>query len=177
MGSARPYAALLALPLIVAAVVIPDPPDVSVNVDCGLDMHLDITYPAAPDTPWSFEVYADGLYVATLVDDDGDLMGYHPVIPAADLPAGDYWWFVVAENGDTVYDYVATGTVECPTPSVTPSPTVTPSPSASVTPSPTGSQEPTGTASPQPSTSSSTYEDDVLAPAAPVILGTPTFTG
>ena len=91
----------------------PPPPTIVVNVSCGSQMNLDATFAEAPTSPWTLNVFIDGTDQFTLEDNDGDLMGFHPVIPAAELPSVSYSYSVDASNGAASYDNIASGSVVC----------------------------------------------------------------
>ncbi|WP_062388014.1 hypothetical protein [Demequina iriomotensis] len=111
-----------------------DPPMGVVNVSCGTQMNLDLTY-GTPDNPedgfnswlfdWSFDVYIDGEYLTTLDDEDGDLRGFHGVVAADQLPDVNYTWSVDAHYGEELFPGAFSGEVVC-TVEVTPQePTLT----------------------------------------------------
>lgn len=93
----------------------PPKPTGVVNVACLSDMNIDVTYGAEPAVPWEFDIYIDGEFLKTLVDEDNDLMGFHPVIPASELPDGPYSYSIDARNGQTLHEAVLSGEVlSCP---------------------------------------------------------------
>ncbi len=135
----------------------------NVNVACGQDMNLDITYSAAPEVPWMFTVHvygAEGELTFDLVDDDSDLMGFHPVIPADELPTGDYTYSVDGSYAGTSYTGLFAGDVICRTETPTPTPTPTPVPTTS-----------TPVTTTPPSTTPAVVVDD-LSPMKPVLAET-----
>ncbi|WP_156155939.1 hypothetical protein [Demequina phytophila] len=164
--------------------------DINVNVSCGSQMNLDIAYQVAPELEWEFVVTTSEGDVFFLTDTDGDLMGFHPVIPAEDLPDVNYTFTVDGMYGDESYPGLFSGSVVCttepPEPSITPSPTITPEPS--VTPEPTVTAEPTDTAepttTPEPSESATDGTDggdvgvlDETAGGASPVPGEAGYTG
>ncbi len=98
-------------------------PTINVNVSCRSQMNLDVTFNEAPGTPWTLLVTTVPTGPApqpiTLVDNDSDLMGFHPVIPAAQLPQVSYTWSVDATNAGQTFTGIALGSVVCQTDTTT----------------------------------------------------------
>ena len=98
-------------------------PNINVNVSCQSQMNLDVTFNEAPTLPWTLVVTTVPAGPApqpiTLVDNDSDLMGFHPVIPAAQLPQMSYTWSVDATNAGQTFPVIASGNVVCQTDTTT----------------------------------------------------------
>ncbi len=163
---AAPAAAALGL-LALPADVEPEPQ--VVNGSCGGDLRLDITYPVQVEEPATVYVQitdSEGnTYSIELIDQDGDAQGFHPMIPADQLPDGGYD-VVLSVVGNDVYIAIYDQGEVCggsglPTVTPSPLPTVSPEPSVSPGATPSGTQSPTpgpittpsGTQSPTPTSS------------------------
>ncbi|WP_062521757.1 hypothetical protein [Demequina silvatica] len=124
--------------------------DINVNVSCGSQMNLDIAYQVAPELEWEFVVTTSEGDIIFLTDTDGDLMGFHPVIPADELPSGSYTYTVDGMYGEESFPGLLSGTVTCTTtepPQPSEEPTVitpTVDPTGGVTTSPEPSTDPDG---------------------------------
>ncbi|MDN4484157.1 hypothetical protein [Demequina lignilytica] len=184
------------------AAVLPEPrspgdlDSINVNASCGSDMHLDIGWgwePAA-DIPIIVTVTTSEGEVIQLVDDDlSDLRGFHPVIPAEQLPDTSYSYTVDFSYGDIVVTDAFTGEVRCgsePIPSGTPTtePTEPPPPPDPdpVPPDPepiTPEVEPVTPETTDPDPDATTdpevgVEDEtVVAPAADAVVSDAGYTG
>lgn len=123
-------------------------PNVNVNASCQGPMNLDITYPEAPTGEWTIVVKIPGEPDHVLLDQDSDLMGFHPQIPAGELPDVNYTYTVDAYLGDEYFAGVFSGSVVCTTEPPPPSPSPDPSPSSSVQPTSTASPDPDPTTGP-----------------------------
>jgi len=76
----------------------------------------------------------------SLVDADGDLRGFHPVIPADQLPQTSYSYSVDATNDGQTFPRIASDNVVCQTP-----PTTTTTTTTTTTAPPTTTIRPTTT--------------------------------
>ena len=100
-------------------------PNIVVNVSCRSRMNLDVTFNEEPPSPWTLIVFIDGVQQFTLVDDDSDLMGFHPKIEADQLPQTSYTYSVDATNAGQTFIGIASGNVVCETPPPTTARTTT----------------------------------------------------
>ncbi len=92
-------------------------PSIVVNVSCRATMNLDVTFNEEPPSPWTLLVTTVPTGTAaqpiTLVDNDGDLRGFHPKIPADELPQVSYTYSITATNAGQTFTGIASGNVVC----------------------------------------------------------------
>jgi hypothetical protein len=138
----------------VAAAAAVTKPNIVVNVSCRATMNLDVTYNEEPPTPWTLIVFIDGVEQFILPDNDGDLRGFHPKIPAYQLPQVSYTYSVNATNAGQNFAGIASGNVVCQTPptTTTTAPTTTTKPPTTTTAPTTTTKPPTTTTAPTTTT-------------------------
>ncbi|MDN4473489.1 hypothetical protein [Demequina zhanjiangensis] len=191
---AVPLTAALGLQLVPSDVEEPPAPRV-INGSCGSDLHLDITYPVIVEEPATLYVQitdtAGYTYTIPLIDNDGDPQGFHPTIPADQLPDGGYDVVLSAAGNDVYVGMFDQGEVcggsGLPTVTPSPLPTVSPEPSGSPSvepstlpgrvPGSTPSPDPSGSALPEATVSPDPDTDAGEAGAADAVPGSPSYVG